>query len=398
MFRNHFTMEDDVDPELLKEAVRVVREYFWVLRMSLVVHKGSLMHEEIQNEPPVFHRENRSYTLGTDDTNGYMYYVLYQDKEIEFFYCHGLSDPTALAVCTSFILKVYCSMKYPEHTSFDAASEYRKLNVWETRDPYDEFTGKNISRSSLYTQGGFTLPDGGDYSIYDVITIDVPLEQTLKVIKEAGSTPATFFIAVFDRAIRDICAVGDVPVVSSVTMDLRKLTGRFPLTGYTGTAVMNYLPEYDSLDVKEVSRRLRDDLDAQKDIDVQNGLISMTLYLAKVMGLKPLPLDLRISLLSSIIGKGEKIMTYAATNVGKAPLPDEKVVSMEAFATGLAQTNMSIISTGDTMSIKFMYYLHDKKILSRFMDLLRSEGLEPEYYVKRYSEPTYFDITKLRRV
>jgi hypothetical protein len=45
-----------------------------------------------------------------------------------------------------------------------------------------------------------------------------------------------------------------------------------------------------------------------------------------------------------------------------------------------------------------MYYLHDKKILSRFMDLLRSEGLEPEYYVKRYSEPTYFDITKLRRV
>ena len=398
MFRNHFKMEDDVDPELLKEAVRVVREYFWLLRMSLVVHKGSLMHEEIQNDPPVFHRENKSYTLGTEDTNGYMYYFLYEDNEIDFFFCHGLSDPTALGLCTTFILKVYSSMKYPESASFDVESEYKKLNIWETHDPFEEFAGEKISKLNFDMHRGFTIPTGSEYSVYDVINIDIPLEQTLKVVKDMGATPVTFLTALFDRAIRDCCTVGDAPIVSSVTMDLRKLTGKFPLTGYTGTALMKYLPEYDSLDIKDLCRRFREDLDSQKDIDIQNLMINMSRYMTKVMSLKLLPLELKFNLLSSLMGQGEKIMTYASTNVGKVPLPDEKVVSLEVFATGLTQTNMSITSTGDTMNIKFLYYLHDKKILNRFMDLLRNEGLEPEYYVKRYSEPTYFDTSKLRRV
>ena len=398
IFRNHFKMEDDVDPELLKEAVRIVREYFWLLRVSLVVHKGSLMHEEIQNEPPVFHRENKSYTLGTEDTNGYMYYFLYEDNEIDFFFCHGLSDPTALGLCTTFILKVYSSLKYPEHAGFDVDSEYKKLNIWETHDPFEEFSGEKISKINFDPHRGFTIPTGSEYSVYDVINIDIPLEQTLKVVKDMGATPVTFLTALFDRAIRDCCAVGDSPIVSSVTMDLRKLTGKFPLTGYTGTALMKYLPEYDRLDIKELCRRFREDLDSQKDIDIQNLMINMSRYMTKVMSLKLLPLELKFNMLSSLIGQGEKVMTYASTNVGKVPLPDEKVVSLEVFATGITQTNVSITSTGDTMNIKFLYYLHDKKILNRFMDLLRNEGLEPEYYVKSYSEPTYFDISKLRRV
>ena len=153
---------------------------------------------------------------------------------------------------------------------------------------------------------------------------------------------------------------------------------------------MKYLPEYDRLDIKELCRRFREDLDSQKDIDIQNLMINMSRYMTKVMSLKLLPLELKSNMLSSLIGQGEKVMTYASTNGGKVPLPDEKVVSLEVFATGITQTNVSITSTGDTMNIKFLYYLHDKKILNRFMDLLRNEGLEPEYYVKRYSEPTYF--------
>lgn len=399
IFRNHFTMEDDVDPELLKEAVCVVREYFWPLRMSLVVHKGSLMHEEIQNEPPVFHRENRSYTLGTEDTNGYMYYVLYQDKEIDFFICHGLSDATALSVCIWFILKVYCSLKYPGHENFDVDSEYRKLNIWETHNPYEEFEGKDKTQLALADyQKGFTIPGGSDYSVYDVVNIDIPLEQAMKVIKRIGVTPITFFTALFDRAIRESCAVGDAPILSFITMDLRRLLGKFPLAGYTGTAAMTYLPEYDSLDIEELCRRFHDDLESQRDVDTQNAMIKMNLYMTKLMELKFLPLGVRLKMLSLILEKGEQLGTYAATNVGKFTLPDEKVVSLRAFATGLTQTYLGIISTGDTMNVSFTYYLHEKRIIDRFMDLLNSEGIETEYYIERYSEPTFFDFSKLRRV
>ena len=130
--------------------------------------------------PPVFHRENKSYTLGTEDTNGYMYYFLYEDNEIDFFFCHGLSDPTALGLCTTFILKVYCSLKYPEHAGFDADSEYKKLNIWETHDPFEEFSGEKISKINFDPHRGFTIPNGSEYSVYDVINIDVLLEQTFE--------------------------------------------------------------------------------------------------------------------------------------------------------------------------------------------------------------------------
>ena len=399
MLRFQYTLEDDIDPSLLTEAVRSVRKYFWPFRMMLVMHKGEFMYEEIDNEPPVFPFESRTYTLGTEETNGYMYYILHNENNMEFFFAHGVSDTTCFAYFAYFVVKYYCSLKYPEDKGFDIAAAYRNLNIWETHDPFD-YLKKNKVRApkDFMPKQGYIIPEGADYIHNDMICLDFPADSAMEVIKANGVSPVVYFTTLFNRALREVCGPDEKDINVTITLDIRRITGKNPLTAYSGCTTVEDSSGNDSLSFREHCARNQAAIASQDTAAYQNNVVSLSLYSAKVADLRLLPPAVRAGIIHNMHMIGTKINTYVATNAGRMQIPSDKVKCIDGFASGTESMYMLITSFRDVLEVKFLSFPGEKKVIDRFVELLGNEGLETEPYLKRFTEPTRLDISRLKRV
>ena len=400
--RAEIVFTEDIQPELLKRAAKEASRYIWPFRLSLVWHNGVLMHEEIDAEPPVYPRSDKTFSFATADTNGHMYYLLYEGKTVSLYYSHGLGDGTTGLYFCRFLVRFYLSYLYPEEMPFDAEDAYQKLNIWPGENQFDFLDGAGKQKRAAPIKPAFHIPEEHYLSRDEMYCMDMPREEFMRRLTELNTTPVPFMMALMGRAFRKTYKVGRRAVVALISADMRRVYGRNTIDGFFGAVMVPYEPAYDALDLAEVCGRLHTDMKRWLTRENMTAFFAMSTGILKLQESKWLSrgpgkwLAQKVEMLAQ-----HGVLTYAITHVPLKKMLSEfggKVLSMEAFVRNKSDGTIGLTSTEKTVSVRMTEYIGGQALLEALRQELTAQGIPCECSVKKVVNHARLDLSTLRNV
>ena len=86
-------LKEPVNPELLAEACSKALAGNYAFRQKpLIDHDGDIVCCENTADVPVMADDGKNYALGSADSNGYLFRVIYSENSIDIRYSHAISD------------------------------------------------------------------------------------------------------------------------------------------------------------------------------------------------------------------------------------------------------------------------------------------------------------------
>ena len=223
-FRLYCTLKEDIDPELLQQAVNSAIEDR--PQVQVRIRRGVFWHymEDTDLTPVVKEEDDRICPpLYAPSKTMLHYRVTYWGKRINLDISHVLADGTGAMEFLNIIVLDYLRRRYPgelaDVTVHSGASE-GDLG----QDSYRQFFGKkNLShgpaRKKAFHPGGLKLP----YHQLQFFEINMPTSQILPRAKAAGVSLTSYLGALWMLAIRDEMPPRKrhLPVTISLPVNLR---------------------------------------------------------------------------------------------------------------------------------------------------------------------------------
>ena len=223
-FRLSCTLKEDVDPELLQQAVLSAIEDR--PQVQVRIRRGVFWHYlEDTDLMPVVREENDRIcpVLYVPSKTMLHYQVTYYGKRINLDMSHVLADGTGAMEFLNIIVLDYLRRRYPgelEDITIHSGASEGDLS----QDSYRQFFGsKNLShgpaRRKAYRLGGLKLP----YDQLQFFEIHMPTSQILPKAKELKVSLTSYLGALWMLAIRDEMPPRKrhLPVTISLPVNLR---------------------------------------------------------------------------------------------------------------------------------------------------------------------------------
>ncbi|MCQ2602299.1 MAG: hypothetical protein MJ193_00075 [Clostridia bacterium] len=213
----------DVDKDVLKNAVELALDRFPVFKTSL--KKGAFWYKLIENNAPVkvFELNHELKPILPDETNGYLFKIMYAKNEIGLQIFHGLGDGnSALAFLTAVIERYHTvSGKNVAYALGDKCTDE------ELADHYKENSIKIKLRDANLK--GFLgkaplLLSGTPAGIKTMQSYSFEYAKVSAEAKKCGATFTSFMVGLIAYSIRQT-EKSDNPVVIMVPVNLRKMFG-----------------------------------------------------------------------------------------------------------------------------------------------------------------------------
>ena len=90
--RGEVVFSHPLDVGALKQAVKQALDIYPHFAVRPVIRDGILYYEENTAEVPVLPQDGKSHYLGSDETNGYLFYIAYGEDRFLISSFHGLAD------------------------------------------------------------------------------------------------------------------------------------------------------------------------------------------------------------------------------------------------------------------------------------------------------------------
>ena len=223
-FRLSCALKEDIDPELLQQAVISAIEDR--PQVQVRIRRGLFWHymEDTDLMPVVKQEDDRICPLLYVPLKTMLHYrVTYFGKRINLDISHVLADGTGAMEFLNIIVLDYLRRKYPgkldDVTVHSGASEGDL-----TQDSYRQFFGSkklfhNSARKRAYHLGGLKLP----YNQLQFFEIHMPTSQIRPRAKELGVSLTSYLGALWMLAIRDEMPPRKrhIPVTISLPVNLR---------------------------------------------------------------------------------------------------------------------------------------------------------------------------------
>ena len=399
-------LADSVDVDVLKAAVESNLKVFPNFRNKPVVHKNRFYFMENSGEAPVFEETDKRKDLCTADTNGYSFYVTYEDKKIHFVIAHFLSDGTGMKLFVSYVKKCYLRDRYPGEYEFDEAEAMNKSHFEDIIDPVDLFEQKLNSKDkkdvyrpkkgAFYVSGPFD-PDGDSR-----LVVSMAEEDIAKLAKGLGVTPVAIMTTVFNTALKKVYNLENENIVSAAMVDIRRRARIFPLRNFSGVAYMPVNSDDLKSDLREeckaAGKRLKKSLKSA-DFGVGNQK-----KLVKVFNLIPGSLNTRLSLAKKIIGDAAQgILSYTISYLreGRPSDWERSKVLDETYEIIQATTNSpfaAMFSYRGVETWEFFCLAEKEKMGKAIVETLSEMGIECEVTERVVRLKCSFDLDRIETV
>lgn len=234
--RFRYELAQEVNLDNLKQAVKEALEYYPEFSQRVILNDKNRL-EACQNTDEVcFYQDNdKNYTLGSKDTNGYLMFFRYGPKLIEMSYYHGLSDTSGAQEFVRCILYFYFLKEgeifSEEETEAVTKSIRNSSKEFEEGDkddllaPYEKYANESSSFSWNYNDPrAFAIPANSyplEYDYVNVAEFELSLSQFLKKTKEYGVSVVPLLTDIISGSMRRTYNVTDEPIVAMVPVSLR---------------------------------------------------------------------------------------------------------------------------------------------------------------------------------
>ena len=379
-FRLSCTLKEDIDPELLQQAVNSAIEER--PQVQVRIRRGVFWHymEDTDLMPVVKQEDDRICPLLYVPSKTMLHYqVTYFANRINLDMSHVLADGTGAMEFLNTIVLDYLRRKNPgefaDVTIHSGASEGDL-----SQDSYRQFFGgKNLphgsDRKKAYHLGGLKLP----YNQLQFFEIRLPTSQILPKAKELKVSLTSYLGALWMLAIRDEMPPlkRNLPVTISLPVNLRNYYPSKTARNFFNSVNVTHVFDGD-ITLEELAAEFDTTLKSQlteENVKKQMDTFETMEYVAPV---RVVPLFLKQLVVRHFTLKSAKKVTMTFSNMGVQKPPKSLAERIENYS-GFCSTN-SIFSTmfgyGDQLTLGVSLAYANTGVVKNFVRFLSASGVD----------------------
>lgn len=217
--RCRFRMKDTVDGDILQRSVQSAMKRYPYLKKRIAVDNGTFVLEDNPLPVPVMKTSYPMPSFGSDEMNGHLLCVDYEDDCIYFTLLHNLGGGRGLLRWCLTVLYQYVTDRYGEEPAWKGVRKPYKpcMPGEELIQPFDKIPDDTpvlwpgVSpeikpiRPSVLENG---LQGSGEEGFFRT-TITLKEESVIERVKACKASPAVWFAVIYYRAI--VSCLKDVP-------------------------------------------------------------------------------------------------------------------------------------------------------------------------------------------
>ncbi len=402
VFRVGITLTEEIDKELLQLAVEGILDRFPMFKVKL--KKGLFWSYFDYNSKPFYIQELNHYVCGEMNpryNNGYLFKVLYRNKDIVIEMFHSLADGAGVIMLLKGLVYEYLKLAgktitpdnlIPTKNERPLKEEYEDANM----KFYDAKNKKHVPEQRAYTVKGTPLSD----DLTGLISGTISTKAILKLARESEMTITEYFSALVMYVIyktqiqyRSHLKSNQKPVKIFVPVNLRKHFPSNTLRNFSNFVKTNLVMTKDDITFEELKELVKTQFEkgmtktelirkmSENVAFEKNPFLRFTPYFLKKYALK-----IGYNML------GAKLNTMSLTNIGKIDFPESMqpyIVDLTAAVySGKYNTiNCAIISYQDRLKITFTRSIMETNIEKEFFRHFTDLGFKVEVesnYVEEY--------------
>ncbi|MBQ7579199.1 MAG: hypothetical protein IJT25_01565 [Clostridia bacterium] len=393
VFRVSCVLKNEVQKDKLQLALDDSLKRFPSFNVCL--KKGFFWNYFETNSRRVFVEEEKTFPcffMDLGDTSKPLIRVLYSKFRVSVEVFHAVTDGHGAMVFLVSLIMAYlekCGVKIDAETSTFYLNTKDKPSNEETEDSFAEYASaeKGISHkeSPAYNIKGQVLEEGTLNTTIGVMSV-----QNLKeVAKKYNATLSSFLAGVLGYVIVQKRKNSKKPVKISVPIDLRYFFESKTLRNFSSYKNIELNDEDLSLEetITKVSSELK-----QIDKSFLQKNINSNVNLQKNVFIKLLPLFIKKPFLSlSFNLLGEKLQTFAFSNLGKIDVPEVFYNYAERLELNLGRSkhnsiSVGVVSLGDTLCLTISSKLYESTTERDFFRQLSGLGVAVKIESNRRDE------------
>lgn len=387
MFSLIAKMTEDVDKDLLNEAVNIILSRFPTVDVKLT--RGVFWYYLEKNSKPFYVTEVNPFFLRfieDEENNDYLFRVNYQNKNIYLTMFHCLSDGTGAMEIFKAILFEYLILK-----GYNVKSEECVTTIdspFTNDEAIDNFLSEyNKNAHSNKKEANSFKTDGTnfDYDGMGIITGKVKIDELKKLCEKYGVTVTVLLSALYLHSIYQVFIrnkkVKNKLIKLLVPVNMRKW--------YPSETLRNFAlfirPGFDfSKDitfdelVMECNKQIKEGLTKE----TFDNLIYSNVKLEKNFLIKIVPLSLKDLIMRKVYDNvGDNLHVANLSNLGLVTLPESVKKYVEDFSfvlgTGFSCKNhLAVVGYNGYINLTFSREFVENNVEKEFFRTLTSEGVE----------------------
>ncbi len=371
--RIRVVLKQKLDLAKLKDAAAKALEEFEEYRVTPVRVNGELYYEPNTKEVPFFPYDDIERYFGTDEVNGYLFYILYEDNAFMLSLFHGLTDfkgMWALLLSIIYHYAVNTGLGVPDIRITDAPD-----NDQDRYDPY-----------SLYEDGtcGFTMPKTTNVTFFipcekypdglhrqHEYTLSLSASKFLAMTHEWNTSASCALAAIISNTLANLYGAGDKDIVLKVTCDMRPTFNSHSKVNMSEAVLLVSDKDLRDKPLSEHCAALRSMMKSQFTRENFSRTMAASIDATKVKEGKKAAADITVP---------QPKLTYVLTYPGKMDLPEEYQDLVADFELKgyfpIESVRFSIKTTGDELRIGIDQMFDGDKIIRAIAKSFGNLGFE----------------------
>ena len=395
VYRESVSLTEDVDGELLQQALEKLLPQFLIFRMRL--RMGLFWYYFEENDRPVPKvREEELYPgayINKSRNNHYMFRVTYYKKRINLEVFHALTDGYGGLVFLKELAYQYLRLAHPE----EYAGEKDRISsgiFMDMEDSYLKNYKKGASHDTAYGSKkalvikGERRPKGELNVMHGYFKVD----ELKAAAKKYGLTINQYLVGNYVYAIyREYLKAGTsrLPISCCVPVDLRSRYESHTMKNFFVIIASKFLPTQESYSREEVLKIAADSLKEQMDPQNLDNILSYNVSNEQNRFLRPIPIFIKNIAIKYVYMLSADTATSTMTNVGNVEVKEQYKKYIEHFYGMLSMSRgqnikAAIASYNGTLIVTFTSCLTDVSIQKRFFQSIAKDGVEAALETNEY--------------
>ena len=366
-----------IQPDILKAAAKKALELLPQFAVRPVLKDGRLYYEDNDEDIVVVKEDGKDRYFGSEDTNGYLFYLMYSDRRFILSGFHGIGDHGGFS--PFFMNIVYYYVTESGGDVPDIRTGTQETDELDAFDPYSKYADAKAEPTWEYSDPSpvFIFPEGSGLNESGLVhsyCIHISTKEFIGLTHEWETSFVPAIVSIISGTIADKYGVEDDTIVAYTTVNMRPVFDSKTQTNFSEVIALPMNRERRMKDRKQQCRELRAELDAQRTKENFSRIMASLISGVKKAEGKPDDAPCKVVL---------PFPTYLLTYPGRVEIPEgfeDWLESIRMAAAGRDVGRAVIIvaeTTGDDMKLQIGGQIDVKQFCGSVMDKLTELGFTP---------------------
>lgn len=371
-------LKKTVEGKLLQQAADKALERFPQMAVGVAQNKNHYFFIPIDLSAPVFADTKTIRTMGTDDTNAYLFCITYEGDTIHADWFHAIADGLGFLTFFKTILYYYLKLSGVSIENDGSIRDHEtQFHAGEAEDAV--FTLAEDGREEYPRFPAFRVPGLSTHGDPEdtIVQIRLPFEKLRGVVKEYQASPVTFICPLFSAAIYEKhCADKEyvTPIIAAIPVNMRPYYPSETTRNFISCAGIPYDKKMSELSFEQILNIEKGLLDFQTQAhelahDAKKNAIE-TLELLD----SELSTEEKCAIMGKAIEQTSGQTTYIITNMGKIALPPQMEEHIEeiypCLPTALNPFTLAVVSYREELIINVAQRESGTDVCERFVEIM----------------------------